>query len=708
MPKQFLDPQGLSQFTENLEQSIVADKYSSSTAYAVGDYCVYENLLYRCTTAIPSGESWNSSHWVQILIMGDLKSKTQIRNVTTAEYEALSPEEKATGDFVITDPEMYPLTANTVPYDNSQSGSSATNVQAALDSVLDFEHTKSGSLVSFDNGGNNIPVKSLIVKITAQQGGSGTPSPSNVRPIYGYDSADIHVDGLNIFDKSLIERDHNLIWADGSLGTETGSWTSNYILVKPGTTYRANKTLGELFAYDINKTTVYVWKGGWLDVGVTGTDCGIAFTIPEGISYIRFARRNSVIGGNIDADVANFQLEIGSEITAYNSYKGTTYTIALGSTIYGGTLDVTKGVLIITHGYKSYSGGFSQASNGVFYIDGTISDADTSSYSIVCLSNRYGYAGVKSATSGMVGQEDKFGVQFLQGLRIMVCDTSFADDTAFNNSLLSTPLQVVYPLATPVVINLTKTQVTTLLNENNIYANSGDISVEYFTQSAKNMSDVANSSNKMDFSNPTGTGSLSIDRKPGTTIGTNSVAVGYYNEASGSYGSFASGFRTAAIGEASHVSGAGTIAKNSSQNVFGRYNIQDPSSSSPTNRGTYIEIVGNGTNNANRSNARTLDWNGNEVLAGGLKLHDNQNAATLIVSNDIAANGGTLDCSVFPDGSIIFLYRNVDETQGIYIKSSSRWSKVIPVLPLSYVSTNGYVITNNNTNYLLRSSVIAV
>ena len=33
-----------------------------------------------------------------------------------------------------------------------------------------------------------------------------------------------------------------------------------------------------------------------------------------------------------------------------------------------------------------------------------------------------------------------------------------------------------------------------------------------------------------------------------------------------------------------------------------------------------MEIIGNGTSISNRSNARTLDWDGNEVLAGGLTL----------------------------------------------------------------------------------------
>lgn len=97
MPKQFLDPQGLSQFTENLEQSIVADKYSSSTTYAVGDYCIYENLLYRCTTAIPSGESWNSSHWVQILIMGELIDLSKEATTTTPGLMSASDKVKLDG-----------------------------------------------------------------------------------------------------------------------------------------------------------------------------------------------------------------------------------------------------------------------------------------------------------------------------------------------------------------------------------------------------------------------------------------------------------------------------------------------------------------------------------------------------------------------------------------------------------------------------------
>lgn len=118
-------------------------------------------------------------------------------------------------------------------------------------------------------------------------------------------------------------------------------------------------------------------------------------------------------------------------------------------------------------------------------------------------------------------------------------------------------------------------------------------------------------------SNPTGTGSLSLNRKADTTIGDYSVAVGYNTTASG-YVSHAEGWLTTASGQVSHAEGLHTTANSESQHVFGEYNVLDTNTTT-TARGTYVEIVGNGTSSA-RSNARTLDWSGNEWLAGGLTV----------------------------------------------------------------------------------------
>ena len=42
-----------------------AGAYDSTSAYAVGDYVVYEHDLYVCNTAIPTAEQWTAAHWTQ-------------------------------------------------------------------------------------------------------------------------------------------------------------------------------------------------------------------------------------------------------------------------------------------------------------------------------------------------------------------------------------------------------------------------------------------------------------------------------------------------------------------------------------------------------------------------------------------------------------------------------------------------------------------
>lgn len=179
-----------------------------------------------------------------------------------------------------------------------------------------------------------------------------------------------------------------------------------------------------------------------------------------------------------------------------------------------------------------------------------------------------------------------------------------------------------------------------------------------------------NSITYMNKENPIGTGSLSMNRKSGTTIGMNSVALGRDTTASGLFShavgetttasgtySHAEGVSTIASGKAahaegqdttasydgahaegqgtiasgktahaegegsiaskpySHAEGAYTLASSACQHVQGQYNIEDTS-------GVYAHIVGNGTQSA-RSNAHTLDWDGNAWYAGDITAEGN-------------------------------------------------------------------------------------
>ena len=110
--------------------------------------------------------------------------------------------------------------------------------------------------------------------------------------------------------------------------------------------------------------------------------------------------------------------------------------------------------------------------------------------------------------------------------------------------------------------------------------------------------------------------------------GTYSHAEGYKTIAS-SLNSHAEGCFTTVSGTYGHAEGLYTTANHRSQHVFGEYNIEDSLASSINDRGNYVEIVGNGDYNTH-SNARTLDWNGNEKLAGSLTLGlDTQDEVTI-------------------------------------------------------------------------------
>lgn len=92
--------------------------------------------------------------------------------------------------------------------------------------------------------------------------------------------------------------------------------------------------------------------------------------------------------------------------------------------------------------------------------------------------------------------------------------------------------------------------------------------------------------------------------------GYRSHAEGYSTKAS-NFQSHAEGAGTVASGLCSHAEGLNTIASGENQHAQGQFNISDTAKQ-------YAHIVGNGTADDARSNAHTLDWNGNSWYAGDL------------------------------------------------------------------------------------------
>lgn len=124
---------------------------------------------------------------------------------------------------------------------------------------------------------------------------------------------------------------------------------------------------------------------------------------------------------------------------------------------------------------------------------------------------------------------------------------------------------------------------------------------------------------KLDKNNPTGTGSFSLNRKAGSTVGDKSVSFGENTVASAPR-AIADGYETSASGRDAHASGRNTIAKRAMQTAVGGFNVADPSDGDGSVKGKFIEIVGNGTSKTDRSNARAVDWDGNEYLKGDVYI----------------------------------------------------------------------------------------
>lgn len=161
-----------------------------------------------------------------------------------------------------------------------------------------------------------------------------------------------------------------------------------------------------------------------------------------------------------------------------------------------------------------------------------------------------------------------------------------------------------------------------------------------------------------------------------TASGQESHAEGYQTIADGSV-SHAEGDRTISNGHYSHTEGQSTIADGRSTHVFGEYNVQNPDSQDVRQRGKFVEIVGNGDSNA-RSNARTLDWQGNETLAGNLTV----NGTTLTV------NGQQIEPQVQSD------WNQTTTTAKDYIKNK-------PENLSDFNNDEGFIdnTVNNLTNY---------
>lgn len=79
MADPFVNPTGAGILYRDLRQRAaraggnMAPEFSATSTYAVGDFCIYKDVLYRCTTAITTAGAWNSNKWISVKTMSEVK-----------------------------------------------------------------------------------------------------------------------------------------------------------------------------------------------------------------------------------------------------------------------------------------------------------------------------------------------------------------------------------------------------------------------------------------------------------------------------------------------------------------------------------------------------------------------------------------------------------------------------------------------------------
>lgn len=198
---------------------------------------------------------------------------------------------------------------------------------------------------------------------------------------------------------------------------------------------------------------------------------GFSATSPTNAEYFIYNIAGTTSSTAIlPTDISEFQIEQGNIATSYEPFA---------NDIYGGTLDVINGTLIVDWVSVEYDG--STDENWTVGSNMRYTIAPTLKPYYVRASAEYIKGSTSKPTSAQgIGSsmEDRCCVYGANTIGILKASIQ-NDVSAFKEFLAEHPAQLVYKLATPVTYQLTPIQVNTLLGMNNIWANSGDVTVTY-------------------------------------------------------------------------------------------------------------------------------------------------------------------------------------------------------------------------------------
>lgn len=412
-------------------QISLAPAYDQSQTYAEGDKVMYELLMYKCIS--PTTGVWDASKWER----------------TTA----------------------------------SESGGGGS-------AELDILGEASGAVASFADGASAELAK-CIAEIVPKQ------------DLHGYSKPWAGGAGKNKFDYDQIKNASG--WTESN-GVYSGTISALYSYASNGFPIQPEWKANTIYTFRFK----VVSASGNSRFRITYTDNTISDFVIDASIVGQYVSDKTAEGKTVqklsftynsggDISVSELQIEEGSIATSFEPYAnicpitprtevnitvsatqggaGTDTQIALGRDVYGGTLNVKTGELTIDRVYLKLTSDLFTAFNDT--LKAGFTDGDYLGQHIVAcnaLAPSYSYSTATDTTS----------VRTQDGRIIVVpswaseCTNLASFKTAYANQ---TELEVVHTI-TPQTVQLTPQEVNSLLGQNNISADTGDIDIVYVKASA--------------------------------------------------------------------------------------------------------------------------------------------------------------------------------------------------------------------------------
>ena len=131
-----------------------AGAYNPEESYAVGDYCTYKGKLRKCSTAIPSGETWTEAHWTTTTVAAELAElSSQLSNLDGEKYTRMvgTPPQSWSEVWALTPHIVYSWVQQTpLAWQPEGTPSGGLRVELTIHNSTDVSGSKSAMLAYID------------------------------------------------------------------------------------------------------------------------------------------------------------------------------------------------------------------------------------------------------------------------------------------------------------------------------------------------------------------------------------------------------------------------------------------------------------------------------------------------------------------------------------------------------------------------------